>query len=673
MPRRTSKRQLRHVEQSDEDDASAASLAGEDGNEELAESSEASSPSKSRGERSVASQGKKKDSNALATANPAKKRKGQYKAPATIDNDDQDKKKGVFSLELLLNFPPEVFAEICTFLTGGDLVELSRVCKPLRYILLGEQSKMIWEGWRRGRKLSLPPRMSEQQLADLVDGKECHFCHTTLAYTSASNYYLRYRICWPCEKTEVIKGSKIRNGMKGLHPLARQCVRFYDHGVSPFSGRQQPIEYLIKDLWAASNKLYELAEQDEVAKHALTASRSTKTTRSKRVKAVRADIPEADQVGKYVEEKKEVVAQDQAVAKQILDTIQAERDAARKVIEDAQKRKDDKVQAKLDNLRRTLRFAHGWSPQQLDWHSTRPGHLRVPNVSPDQDAEAWAIFRDFVQSQIDRDAAETAVRVARVARRDAIKPYYDDFKEDQPPRLSRLVPGFAIFAQWPAVKPLWEPVDANISDRIWAQNVSHVSGDFKTYCDEVHVEAIRAITRATTGDWRSTASTDPADYPEDEYNEGWFERPTALFFGELDVTNQPGYITLCPLPYPDTLLEHLIVAPGFGADHKTWLREHIDERQVGLVRLILAALEEDENSITSRELDEIGERFRWVNSPYKIKKERERHYTWVQLFYALKRRGPKIYDLRLGINLPEIALWPADGDEVDLEEDGDSE
>ncbi|BGP42708.1 hypothetical protein JCM10449v2_006720 [Rhodotorula kratochvilovae] len=657
MPRRAAKGKISYFEESDEDDAPAASVAGESSDEGDETSSAASSSAKGKGGRRSGSKRKQTADDTSSTAHPAKKRKGKGKALPSLTDGDKGQTKGVFSLELLLKLPFDLIAEaslahslpldeVCSFLSGGDLVQLARTCKSVRELLLDPQSNSIWVASRLRRELPLPEGMTEQQFADFIDGNTCQVCSTE----------------WKGSK--VIKGSKIRNGMKGLHPLTRQCVRFHDHGISPWSDRQQPIEYLVRDLWNVSNKLFELAEEDEIAKHMLNASRSNRTTRSRRVKAAPEDIPAADHVEKYVAERKAWVLREQGVSKRIDDTIQSERDAARKIIEEAQKRKDDERQAKLEDLHHTLKFEHDWSRQQLDWHGARSAHFRIPAVSPQANPKAWATFRDFVQSEIDREAAEDAARNACETRRNALKPYYDDFKEAQTGRMARLVPDIFIFVEWPAVKPFWEPVDSSVSDRTWAQNLSRVRDNFDTYLEEVRVEAIRAIKRATTGDWSSASSTDPADYPEDEYDDAWFERPTALFFGELAVSNQPGFVSLYPLPYPDTLFEHRMAG-----DRKAWLREHIDERQVRLVRLILGALDKNEDNVTQREMNLVGARFRWVNSPYKVKKERERRYNWVQLFYALKRRGPKIYELTSGMNLPEIALWPAEEGEYDFEED----
>lgn len=239
---------------------------------------------------------------------------------------------------------------------------------------------------------------------------------------------------------------------------------------------------------------------------------------------------------------------------------------------------------------------------------------------------AWDEFRAFVQEELDRKADEAAAGAARLARRDKLAPRRKAFAKSQGSRAT-LVPRFSTFADWPAVKPLWEPADAPpVSDEWWERVLPTVRLDFDAYLSELRVEAIRAILSATTGAPLDTLSTDAAAYPEDKYDEYWFERPSALFLGERNL-GPSGRTEVVPLPFPETLAEHRAKT----GDRKAWFAQHIDEHRVRLVRLILDAVGETEDSVTSRGLDAYGAGFVWLDAPYVQAKHRDRRYNWVEL------------------------------------------
>ncbi|KPV73881.1 uncharacterized protein RHOBADRAFT_54472 [Rhodotorula graminis WP1] len=587
--------------------------------------------------RTTKGKGKQTPVDASDTESPPKKRKTQPGPPRA------PKHKPVFSIDLLLKLPFDLVAEICSHLNGGELLQLSRTCKTLREFLYGPQSSSIWAASRQRRGLVLPEDMTEQQLADLLHRTTCVICEGDWAY--ATVYYLRTFLCWTCEKIKFIQGSKIRNGLQGLHPQARQCVR-YDPGR--LDQPKAKYTYVIHELWAESAKLYELAEQDEAVAHAHGASRSKK---SKRAKGASSDVPGADSLAKYVKEKEEWVERGQAVSQSLHDAIQAELRARQQLIEDENKRKSDEQQAKIADFHRNLRNEHDWTEAETTWLGARLYHLQAPRTVPDVDPAGWAAFRILVKSQIAREATATAARLAFETRRDAIKPYYDSFKAAQPGLVSRVVPEFAFFLDWSAVKPLWQPVEAApVSDAIWARALPAIRKNFDDYQEELRVEAIRAILWATTR--TAPASRDPADYPESTYDQDWFERPTAMFWGESHANLSISF----PRPFPDTLWDHQAVGC-----RKEWLRKHIGDHDVAIMRVILDAVGCKEASTKWWHLG--GFDLRWVDSPYKQAKERNRRYNYVELLYALKRRGPKAYQLASRTMVPQIEVWQDEEDD----------
>lgn len=69
------------------------------------------------------------------------------------------------------------------------------------------------------------------------------------------------------------------------------------------------VKFVIRDLWAESAKLYELAEQDELAKHALK-----KATKSKRGKGMVQNAPATDSLARCVAGREAWVRKEQAVS-----------------------------------------------------------------------------------------------------------------------------------------------------------------------------------------------------------------------------------------------------------------------------------------------------------------------------------------------------------------------
>lgn len=127
----------------------------------------------------------------------------------------------------------------------------------------------LWRASRLRRELPLPDDMTEQQLMDLIYNKNCAVGPTCRSRHAASQQTdsplptpIRKRSaatsvvlavalpallplldlreedvrdgpqlgtdgrCSPSSRRRLIQGSKIRNGLKGPHPQARQCMRF---------------------------------------------------------------------------------------------------------------------------------------------------------------------------------------------------------------------------------------------------------------------------------------------------------------------------------------------------------------------------------------------------------------------------------------------------------------
>ncbi|GAA5843391.1 hypothetical protein JCM9279_002087 [Rhodotorula babjevae] len=618
-------------------------------------------------ENDIQSKHKAIDDSDTASTKP-KKRKKELDS-AVVSNKVKGKRK--LEQTALFKLPFELLDSV----GSGDLLALTKTCKVVRAVLLGPQGASIWKAAREQRHLPLPSSMTEQQLAKLLHGKMCYACGST--YATELLYDIRCRLCGTCIEKEIIDVKKVRRELKGVHPRAVDCVRFVDNGRS-YDDKPR-IDYLVRDLWATSSTLYELAEQDEVAEYTLEAARLRTSTRSRRTKAVAEDLPRADHVESFVERRKAWVQRELEEMDAVSAVVSKEKSAALMLVWDEAARVRAEERKKVEDFHARLQAEHDWTEEQIDWYDENRNHEQVPDVALDDDADAWDDFRDWITLTLEREAAETADRVARGARRSALRPYYDEFASSLDTDEKAILPSFHNIVDWPVFKGLWEPTDAKtITASGWRRDLPNIQKSFEKYQEEIRVDAIRAILAATTGVRIATLSTDSTDYPEDEYDDDWFSRPTHLFLGSKhDHRQMKSSSTL--LPYPETLWRH-----DRQPDLRSAIKSRIDEHQVLLVRLMLKALDVDEENATVRDLHDCGNYWRWRNSPYKSRKERTRRYNWVELpplvadppalasqLFALRRRGPTITSLRNGRDLPKIDI--RDDDDEEDEQDGEQQ
>ncbi|TNY18482.1 hypothetical protein DMC30DRAFT_418789 [Rhodotorula diobovata] len=640
MPRGRPRLQASYDGDSDSACSSSASSSGDDLNARGAPGDSAAKSARQRtGGPGKGVQAKEKDFDASDAANKVKRSPSGGQASGQGDGRSL---KLVQKRSPLLVLPVELFSEICSHADTAGLLSLSKTCQNLRATLVGPQSTPLWRIVRERRKLPLPSDMTERQFADLLHGSTCFACGETC--DAEPDFFLGCRLCKRCRRNEVIEDSTMRNGE--TQRLARTAVRCRRTRLLSTQFTSSRIEYLERDLLEAVDAIVDLSAQDEVAQQAIDKWWDKESKNSR--------------LGSRTSRRR--------LLEQLTEMIEEEAELAAKFAKEEQKRKADQKKRELEELDAHLVLDHDWTTQQLRWLCKHRHHERAPRTYSEQHVAAWDEFRAVVQEELDRKADEAAAGAARLARRDKLAPRRKAFAKSQGSRAT-LVPRFSTFADWPAVKPLWEPADAPpVSDEWWERVLPTVRLDFDAYLSELRVEAIRAILSATTGAPLDTLSTDAAAYPEDKYDEYWFERPSALFLGERKI-GPSGRIEVVPLPFPETLAEHRAKT----GDRKAWFAQHIDEHRVRLVRLILDAVGETEDSVTSRGLDAYGAGFVWLDAPYVQAKHRDRRYNWVELVLALKRRGPKLRDLKAGKNGPKIALWSDEDSDIAQGDDERSE
>ncbi|GAA6006371.1 hypothetical protein JCM11491_004931 [Sporobolomyces phaffii] len=134
---------------------------------------------------------------------------GKGKQRAT-DDDDESEDRGsspsaaeeavtvsapiAYDSKLLLGLPFDLFAEVCSHLPGGSVLELAKVNKALRRLLLSRAARSIWSAHRRSMGYSLFEGMTELQFALLNCANNCQAANNELAELEEEDETLRNQI-----------------------------------------------------------------------------------------------------------------------------------------------------------------------------------------------------------------------------------------------------------------------------------------------------------------------------------------------------------------------------------------------------------------------------------------------------------------------------------------------
>ncbi|CAB4391039.1 unnamed protein product [Rhizophagus irregularis] len=113
-----------------------------------------------------------------------------------------------------MNFSPEIFIEICSFLPPGDLFTLSQVCRKFRGYLCAPNSFVTQQIWKESRlnfmpKEDMPPPegMSEEKYAELLmTERGCQICKRTKECKIYWEFAIR--CCKECHSNKTV--SRIR-------------------------------------------------------------------------------------------------------------------------------------------------------------------------------------------------------------------------------------------------------------------------------------------------------------------------------------------------------------------------------------------------------------------------------------------------------------------------------
>ncbi|KAJ1308459.1 hypothetical protein OPQ81_004163 [Rhizoctonia solani] len=144
-----------------------------------------------------------------------------------------------------MSIPVDVFKEIASFLTPGDILALARVNKFLRHLLMHRSAKHIWRAAERSvdRLPPCPRHLTNPQYAALVFSKECSSCGTTVM--RQLDHILGVRLCNACRSVKVVELN-----------YAPSPIRDY---ISTSSDIKNPRRNEIR--FALKSEIHELADQ----------------------------------------------------------------------------------------------------------------------------------------------------------------------------------------------------------------------------------------------------------------------------------------------------------------------------------------------------------------------------------------------------------------------------
>ncbi|TNY22824.1 hypothetical protein DMC30DRAFT_100603 [Rhodotorula diobovata] len=414
----------------------------------------------------------------------------------------------------------------------------------------------------------------------------------------------------------------------------------------------------------------ELEEDDERAR--AENERLCWTTKSRRGRlGSKKDLADAGNVQRFVDAQQAVFAEEQA-------QMNAARKVKQALIEQRTAEKAEIERKKRDEFEAALVEHHGWTEEQVNAHSRRFGWrhqppAQCPRAQPHVKPDAWRAYRDALQVVLDNDAAERRAAPGRALR---IHFFRDKFNliDGTDPRFKGIFPSFDRFRKLDPIKALWYPEDAQLDGSTWPTQEPLVLQVLEELADSTRVNAIRAILAANSGEALSTLSTDPADYPDDEYDDAFFQQITSHFVvGRWTLVPRGRRlrrtIVNTPTAFP-TVLGHM-----WG----TWYSNHgadpfaskLTPRYVSALRLILDAAELDEDATPST-LDNLGPTFSVARQGKTIATGK----TWMQTVELLRKVGGTDKELGAGIDVSvthEDAKGKEKGAVSDLEGEGEGE
>ncbi|GAA5821629.1 hypothetical protein JCM11251_000942 [Rhodosporidiobolus azoricus] len=504
-----------------------------------------------------------------------------------------------------------------------DLISLAKVSRSFRKLFLSPVTRSIWATQRRQEGYELLSDMDEVDFAVFLFGSGCHECGSAAGSTL---FKLRTRLCQFCRKERLIDDREIRIHHKYLHSEAVECVPT-DRGL-----------YRLADLQAVNAKLAEVEDEDEntrIKNQRLTVW----TTKSRRrSSAPVGEVRPADAVESFVEKMKEDVSNNTADMQRIIDRRTEVEILLRREAWERREKEEAAEEAKIGSTAQELEANFGWTTEQAAFYKARRRRytFSAPTADPADDPAAWTRLKNRIQAILDKEESERQAQPGREARLAVLQDLFDALTEDLQDDLDHVAPSWPEFRQNAEIKSLWHPTYAQLDSNNVAKYLPTGRKVFRSYAQDMRVEAIRHILAAQEHQPIRSFSSSAASYPEDEYDSAWFSRLTHIFF--ISSVSRTGWNH--PYAYPACC-----TSSGYGK-LRYRLAGGISYKQVCAVKAVIEAAGLDVDTATKRDIEKKGGTFRWPECPKKMR--RQSQLGWAGMVRLIVRNGPGVRKLEAG-------------------------
>ncbi|ORY84651.1 hypothetical protein BCR35DRAFT_57704 [Leucosporidium creatinivorum] len=545
-------------------------------------------------------------------------------------------------LELLLQMPLDVVAEICSHLPVPDLLNLARSSKGLRSLVLSRSFRPVWARARRGMALGLPDLeaidMDEIQYALWVFGSgRCQRCNaTSWQGVSMRTWDLMITECSKCRESSLIPVNKLkrglRNGLSDLHESTLSCVPTFTP-VDPY--RNKPAKEtvsrrdLVSQLNDKLNKLQALDEQ-ETAERAILQLRAKGSTSKKAMAPVSVEwdlsTPHTSRVDAFVAKKMLWLEKFKTEATAIKKGINKYEAQLAKLAREQANRESAARRQKEQALKKAI-IDSGWTEELYNtWNSSRRYSKPRPDTTPQTDPAYWTAAKAAAESTLAaqqahqrQEAERRALQSRQASRKSQIAKRYNRLRDAETGDATHTFPSLDAFYGFEAIKPFWEKDDGTkLNEETWTSSLRAIRKQIAAFVAKKRKEVIQQILVATTNASYAALPTSPDDYSPTHYPSSWFAPVTRQFI------QQSTYNSLRLVKYPDVLsANRSSYSHGYGYSYlSSYNYFNTTSDRVQTIRSILSAADLDEATATEADLDALDGRLHWVQQPKSRKKRR---------------------------------------------------
>ncbi|BGP34490.1 hypothetical protein JCM10296v2_006311 [Rhodotorula toruloides] len=567
--------------------------------------------------------------------------------------------------------PDEILLQIISCASSpASLLSLSFVSRRFHKLLTSPERDDVWEEARA--RAGLPGMTGgESQLAELVYGTICFTCGKTAL--RMPDVFLRKRLCKLCRETQTVRLDTLDDsfGPKRLRQALRDCIlqsrqspsqpkklSKTHYGFLPHV-QEELVRLLVLDQKDINDQEAEyaaaFAEQHQLALQGRGIASAKNPTNSSRRAYVfdfgRKEDEFGPRVKAYVAKRREKLAPLEKESEALFEAIirlDKEKEQHRDGSETGQPsaRRQDLERRMLADAQADFQksdFVESWLTDKL---------VNVGTVVTD---EEWPELKPRVVKVLDsvrKKRQSLELKSQQAARRDALKPYYEQLRQDElSPAARTFFPLFADFLLFDSTRSLWEPKDAVVNESVYNAARDAMEDEINEWRVDVRFYALQQILVCTLDiPQDEELSSDQDAY--DAYDDGFFDLLTSALVCSIkpcvcSAENRPTFFGSLP-----DLLNHQHEVHGDLKPSMTQLytkkaltkqpkfRFSLPLEVANAVVALCELCELDEETATPGDVDEFFEddetaRLQWYNAPRETHKKKER--DWRVIMCRIKR------------------------------------